>query len=469
MTCIGYLTKKRSLNVVDSPWGVQYLLRDYPHDRLVDFMGNSGVKWTRLTVSWPSVETEQGRYEWARVDDVVDGLLDRGINVYLGTGCSSHPAYHDFPAGEYYPPTQESEALKAYCRYAAALVKRYKGRVRHYEIWNEPNIRNFWRPEPDPEAYALMVREVGGAMKAVDPDIRVLAGVLAGVGEEQTRYAVEFMSEPGTAEVMDILTYHPYNPSPETTLEDIIGLKEAVREIKPEMPIWQGECGCPSSGDTIHFRGDAPWGYNVQSKWVLRRLLTDYLAGAEISIYFLIAEFKGNLHSGSPELRMGYNTKGLIQHTTWKPKPAYHTLQNLAAVIDASWKRVEETAEIEVVDPGIFYGIGPHENRFPCVPWQVAMRREEEPLLVYWLPWRPQEIVEPATVGIDWPGVSWEEPVCVDLLSGKVSEAVLEGDAVQVPMADYPMIVTECSVLDLADQPQQPDYEALLGNLRWTY
>jgi hypothetical protein len=235
------------------------------------------------------------------------------------------------------------------------------------------------------------------------------------------------------------------------------------------MRIWQGECGCPSSGDTIHARLDAPWGYRVQAKWLLRRLLTDYMAGAEVSIYFLISEFHGNLHPGSPDLRTGYNTKGLVQHTTWQTKPAYYALQNLTATIDSLWTRVENKAEVEVIDPGIFYGIGPHEDRFPCVPWQLALRRSETPMLVYWLPWRPQEIVEPATVRVEWPSVSWDAPVCVDLLSGSVTEAAVQGNTVQVPLADYPMLLTEHSALSLADQPQQPAYGEIVGKLRWTY
>jgi hypothetical protein len=277
------------------------------------------------------------------------------------------------------------------------------------------------------------------------------------------------LSEPGTAEAMDVLTYHPYNPTPEETVEDIRALKEVVHNADSEMPIWQGECGCPSSGDTIHFRGDAPWGYNVQSKWLLRRLLTDYMVGAEVCIYFLLSEFHGNVVNGDPTSRMGYNTKGLVQHTTWQPKPAYYTLQNLTACIDSAWQPVQERAEIEILDPGIFYGIGSHEDRFPCVPVQFAMRKNDTPMLLYWLPWRPQEIVDPASVRVTWAEAHWREPVVVDLITGEVSEATMRGDAVEVPMADYPMIVTERAALDLADVPQQPSYDEIVSKLRWTY
>ena len=90
-------------------------------------------------------------------------------------------------------------------------------------------------------------------------------------------------------------------------------------------------------------------------------------------------------------------------------------------------------------------------------------------MLVYWLPWRPQEIIKPARVRVEWPDVSWNEPVFVDLLSGEVSEAATKKGAVEVPLADYPMILTERSVLELADKPQQPGYDEIVSKLRWTY
>jgi hypothetical protein len=472
MALLGYLCKKTSSQIDASPWGVQYLAREYPHDLLLDRMGGSGVKWARLSTSWRTVEFEKGRYGWDLLDRLVDGLIERGVDqILIGTGAGSHPAYHEFPAGYIYPPTDVPAALDGYCRYTAALVEHFSDRVRHYEIYNEPNWPLFWRPEPDPQAYGLLVQRAGEAMRGARTDVRpeIAGGSLAGVGPERTAYTHAFLSQPGAADALDILTYHPYNVVPETTFEHICALRDLVGELKPGMRIWQGECGCPSSGDTIHARLDAPWGYRVQAKWLLRRLLTDYLAGAEVSIYFLISEFHGNLHPGSPELRTGYNTKGLVQHTTWETKPAYYALQNLAATIDASWTRVEDEVRIDVVDPGIFYGIGPHEDRFPCLPWQLAMRRDETPLLAYWLPWRPQEIVQPATVRFTWPGVRWNAPVCVDLLSGAVSEARTVNGELEVPLADYPLLVTEDAALELADEPQQPAYDEIVSKLRWTY
>ncbi len=466
---LGYIVKKKSTDIQDSPFGLQFFTaEDEVFDLLLDRMHESGAKWTRVGASWGRVETTKGHYDWSTVDRTVDGLTKRGVNIFLLVS-GSNRLYHSYPEGYIYPPTRVPEALDAFCRFAGKLVERYNDRVMHYEIYNEPNIRSFWQPAPDAGEYGLLVQRAGEAIHSANGNVKVIAGVLAGVGDAQNAFIEGFMSSPDVLKQVDILSYHPYNPHPELSSERVAAMRAVLDTFKPGLPVLQGECGCPSSGDTIHFRGDAPWGYNVQSKWLLRRLLTDRLDGAIICIYFLNVEFYGTLNVGDPKTRKGYNTKGLIQYTTWEAKPAYYTLQNLAAVIDTSCKPVNEKANIEVIEPGIFYGIGPHEDRFPCAPWQITMRKNGKPMLAYWLPWRPQEIIKPATVRISWPGVSWNEPVCVDLLSGAVFEATAKGGALEVPFADYPLIVTELSLLELEKRPQQPSHEEILSKLRWTY
>jgi hypothetical protein len=473
MARIGYVVKKISAEIKDSPWAIEVLgdgERGEIAKRTMALVGQSGVKWVRLYTTWTDIEKEKGRYDWSVFDTIVDGLVAQGTNVLICSGCATHPLYEDFPAGHNYPPVRTPAALDAYCAYVAAMARRYGDRVKHYEIWNEPNIDIFWRPRVSAEEYGLLVARAGAAIHAALPGAKVVVGSLAGVGRHSVDdFAKGFLSYPGALEQSDIFSYHPYAPDPESASEYVRSLVDTVRTLRPGMPMWQDECGCPSSGDTIHFRGDAPWGYNVQSKWLLRRLLTDRLDGADMALYFLLVEFFGNLRPGSPELRTGYNTKGLIQHTTWQVKPAYYALQNLTATLDSTCRPSGEQTSIEVIDPGTFYGIGPHEDRFPCVPKQFAMRKGTTPVLAYWLPWRPQEIIRPATVHITWPDVSWMAPVYVDLLSGEVHEAKVMGSAIEVPLADYPLILTERSWLDLAATPQQPSYEEIISKLRWTF
>lgn len=76
------------------------------------------------------------------------------------------------------PPATDEERA-AYANYVYQMVNRYKDRVKVWEIWNEPNIPNFW-PKPDVTGYTLMLREAYKAAKKADPDCVVLAAATSG-------------------------------------------------------------------------------------------------------------------------------------------------------------------------------------------------------------------------------------------------------------------------------------------------
>jgi hypothetical protein len=75
------------------------------------------------------------------------------------------------------PPTN----VQDYVDYAVAVADRYKGRVRYFQIWNEPNIYPEWGDiDPvSPERYTDLLCQTYTALKAVDPEIVVISGALA--------------------------------------------------------------------------------------------------------------------------------------------------------------------------------------------------------------------------------------------------------------------------------------------------
>jgi hypothetical protein len=61
-----------------------------------------------------------------------------------------------------------------------AVVSRYKGRVRYYQIWNEPNIYPEWGIYPiSPEDYVELLKVGAEAARAANPEAVILAGALA--------------------------------------------------------------------------------------------------------------------------------------------------------------------------------------------------------------------------------------------------------------------------------------------------
>ncbi len=63
------------------------------------------------------------------------------------------------------------EGIKAYCAFAQAAAKRYKGKIDFWQIWNEPN-GGFWKGTP--LQYAALLAAAGQAIHAANPDAKVL-------------------------------------------------------------------------------------------------------------------------------------------------------------------------------------------------------------------------------------------------------------------------------------------------------
>jgi hypothetical protein len=87
----------------------------------------------------------------------------------------------DGPArGAFAPPDNFGD----FADFAAAVAERYRGRLRYFQIWNEPNGNDEWGYQPvDPEAYTRLLCEAYAQLKAVDPSSVVLAAALTPTNE----------------------------------------------------------------------------------------------------------------------------------------------------------------------------------------------------------------------------------------------------------------------------------------------
>jgi hypothetical protein len=104
----------------------------------MEMLAAAGFKWVRMDFTWAGTEREKGVYDFSaydRLDAHLDKhklralfILDYGNKLYEPDGSSPH--------------TDESRA--AFARWAAAAVAHFKGKGYLWELWNEPNIAQFW-------------------------------------------------------------------------------------------------------------------------------------------------------------------------------------------------------------------------------------------------------------------------------------------------------------------------------------
>jgi hypothetical protein len=136
-----------------------------------------------------------------------------------GTPDWVHPDLHSLAHEEriWRPPVRDATELGHWSDFVRDLMTRYRGRVAHYEIWNETNWHDFWKPWPDPEGYARLLRAAYLAGREADPTALIVFG---GISQNDVGYLREFYDR---AEAVwpveshrenfffDVLGVHPYS------------------------------------------------------------------------------------------------------------------------------------------------------------------------------------------------------------------------------------------------------------------
>ncbi len=192
-----------------------------------------GVKWMRDEFNWGHLEPEKGKWNWDRFDHSVETATKNGISIF-GLLCYWAP----------WTKPHTPEGIADYCNYVRTVVGRYKGCVKYWEIWNEPNIF-FWTGTV--EQYAELMKAAYSAVKEADPEAMVIGCCTSGT---DLRF-IEKVFQNGGYDNMDILSIHPYRYPPTPEESDFIGeLKRAdalVRKYGPRKEIWLTEIGWPTN------------------------------------------------------------------------------------------------------------------------------------------------------------------------------------------------------------------------------
>ncbi len=175
-----------------NPFGVNVFLEQEvepaKRELAVRMAAEAGFHWLRQEFPWEDIEIhgkgdfEDRRHEpyrsaWDKYDQIVD--LAEQYDLELIVRLSNPPAWTRAAgdaAGTYAPP----DDLNDYGDFVAAVVQRYQGRVRTYQIWNEPNIYPEWGEAPvDPASYVELLKVGATRAREVDPNVVIISGALA--------------------------------------------------------------------------------------------------------------------------------------------------------------------------------------------------------------------------------------------------------------------------------------------------
>jgi len=165
-----------------------------------------------------AIEKTRGEYDWEGYDALVEQCRQHGVLIF--GNLTYNPQFYDM---------KTPEGVDAYAAFARAAVKRYAGKVDHWQIWNEPNLGYLGG---DADHYARLLSAAGKAIHETSPTAKVLAMNMAFC---DVLWASNVMQRvPSSA--FDIVCFHPYrNPnSPEDTFDWWV-LDQYVKRFHPNL------------------------------------------------------------------------------------------------------------------------------------------------------------------------------------------------------------------------------------------
>jgi hypothetical protein len=219
-----------------NPYGINTFLQKEVETPKIEvelqMIRDAGFHWLRQEFPWEDIEVDgRGQFTdsrndyngdgtpdtidaWAKYDRIVD--LVEQYSLELQVRLSNPPDWavsNVEEVGSFAPP----DDFQDFVNFAVAVATRYKGRIRYYQIWNEPNGNQEWGTghANDPEGYTEMLCRTYAALKQVDSDIVVISAALTPTVEMSSNNLNEFiylqrMYDAGAGECFDIMSAQGY-------------------------------------------------------------------------------------------------------------------------------------------------------------------------------------------------------------------------------------------------------------------
>lgn len=259
-----------------NPLGVNtFLEQEVEESKLrgtMEMIKAAGIGWIRQQFPWEDIERpSKGRYwdekwgksTWEKYDNIVKLANEYGIQLIVRLDLPPKWAHPGNPW-----PHTPPEDFEDYGDFVHTVVSRYKGKVKYYQLWNEPNLAIEWGNKPVDAAEYVRLLKIGyQRAKQADPDVVILCAALAPTIEESWRAMNEQiyfqqMYDAGAKDYFDIMSVMAYGlrSGPDDrrlTLQDVnFSRPLLVREIMvrngdASKPIWASEMGWNAQPESV--------------------------------------------------------------------------------------------------------------------------------------------------------------------------------------------------------------------------
>lgn len=203
-----------------------------------DRMAGWGVRLVRQGFFWGGIEKVEGTFDFAWSDRYMDEAARRGIGVLVTLDYDT-----DWIHAEGDPrPSIAPADLDRWLAYVRAVAGRYKDRAWGFEVWNEPNLPNFWKGTM--EDFVTLAKATVDTVHAVAPGRPV---AVAGLSLLPLHW-LDALHAAGVVQAADAISFHPYWLDSEGAANLVRSAKDWMAANGVDKPLWLTEYGWPSGG-----------------------------------------------------------------------------------------------------------------------------------------------------------------------------------------------------------------------------
>ncbi|MFT3765872.1 MAG: cellulase family glycosylhydrolase [Minicystis sp.] len=337
----------------DEPVG---LCDDYPEETTTsakiqrDFaaVAATGARVLRFGMGWDGIEERSGHYDFRFWDEIIGTAERLGVTVipYLcytpeWAGSGAEDAWRK-------PPRN----LEAFGRFAGVVAERYRGRVRSWELWNEPDTEDYWRGSP--EDFARMVTFAAQQVRRADPEALV---VLGGMARGRGAFSEAVLERLDAGRHFDAFNLHGYLETWSTEpAEGYPGRVDAMSAILPRRAkgpdLWLAEMGYSDRQSTPGAPGSgythAVYDYEHTPEYQAESLIKHHVlarAGGRLS---LTAWYRiNNLPLTEGVIGDDHNRHLGILDVNGAPKPSFWAMRLVSRLFDQPVRSIDARIHVE--------------------------------------------------------------------------------------------------------------------------
>ena len=339
-------------------YGIQAHLFGTDAGRAMLMTKQMGFEWVKQQIRWQNREPQKGNLQLGEVDSIVAEADKQGISLLFSVVTAPSWAREEgFDSHHPGPPADPAD----YANFVSELARRYCGRVKAIEVWNEQNLNHEWGNLPlDPSHYMRLLKAASAAIQSACPSMLIISGALTPAGDTPTavddiKY-LKLMLQQGLLNYVDAVGAHPsgYNVPPDAGLSNYCSIiaqtgmanfgsgcesnnphhsfsfrttmesyRTAVAQYDASKPIWPTEFGWAVSSKPYPGYGYAQDNdYDEQARWTVQayQMMKDW--------GWVAAPILWNLNYRIAGANTEREPWGII-NTDWSPLPAYNALKNI--------------------------------------------------------------------------------------------------------------------------------------------